>query len=352
MAMKTILVTGGAGFIGSNFLRYALDTTQHFYINVDKLTYAGNYETIASLEKVYPDRYEFWKADICDPVMMKMIIHDDFADNIDAIFHFAAESHVDRSVLGPTEFVRTNVVGTQNLLEVFRESLKRNPRPFRFMHISTDEVYGSLEHWDEPFREDTLLDPNSPYSASKAASDLLVHAYYTTYNIPAVVTRCGNNYGPYQLPEKLIPLAISRVLANQPIPLYGDGMNIREWIFVDDHVRALLSIYEGETHGFEVYNIGSGQETTNKYLLDILCDVLKERGYDPKIKYVTDRPGHDWRYAIDSTKLRRNFPWTEQYRLEEGLRETVRWYLDPHYMDWWKPLITKAHEAMRELYTK
>lgn len=350
--MKTILVTGGAGFIGTNFLRYALETTPHFYINVDKLTYAGNYETIAPLETAYPGRYEFWKADICDPVMMKMIVHDDFADNVDAIFHFAAESHVDRSVLGPTEFVRTNVVGTQNLLEVFRESLKRKPRPFRFMHISTDEVYGSLDSWGPPFTEHTLLDPCSPYSASKASSDLLVYSYYKTFGIPAVITRCGNNYGPYQLPEKLIPLAISRVVEDKPIPLYGDGGNCREWIFVDDHVRALMTIYEKETEDFEVYNIGSGEEINNRRLLEILTNTLAQYGLNSRIEYVTDRPGHDWRYAINSTKLRRRFLWTEQYRIEDGIKETVRWYLDPTNKEWWQPLVSKAQEAMRELYTK
>jgi len=321
--MKTILVTGGCGFIGSNFVRLMLarnDIEKLF--NLDLLTYAGNLE---NLKDVSGDpRYVFVRGDICDaPLVLELM------RGVDAVVHFAAESHVDRSILSSAEFIRTNVMGTNVLLSAAREAGVR-----RFVQVSTDEVYGSLGPAGY-FTEETPLAPNSPYSASKASADLLVRAYCHTFGLPAIITRCSNNYGPFQFPEKLIPLFITNLLAGKPVPVYGDGLNVRDWIFVEDHCMGIASALERGRPG-EVYNIGGGSEKTN---LDITRLLLAELGRDESfIEYVKDRPGHDRRYAIDSSKARRELGWQPRYDFASGMKRTIAWYRVNK--GWWERIKT------------
>lgn len=334
-----ILVTGGAGFIGSAVVRHIIKNTQDVVINVDKLTYAGNLESLNEVRD--SDRYYFEHADICDKVVMDRIfaIH-----KPDAVMHLAAESHVDRSITGPAAFIETNIVGTYVLLETARaywstldESAKNE---FRFHHISTDEVYGDLPHPDEVkngkalplFTEKTSYAPSSPYSASKASSDHLVRAWLRTYGLPTVVTNCSNNYGPYHFPEKLIPLVILNALEGKPLPIYGKGDQIRDWLYVEDHARALYTVVTRGKPG-ETYNIGGHNEKKNIDVVHAICDLLdeivpKEGSYREQITYVTDRPGHDRRYAIDANKISRELGWKPLETFESGIRQTVNWYLN------------------------
>ena len=316
--MKRILVTGGCGFIGSNFVRQELATYPELSIlNIDKLTYAGNPENLADIanEPALSARYQFARGDICDREFVNELL---LPGDIDAVIHFAAESHVDRSILDSGPFVQTNIVGTQVLLDACRQAGVP-----RYVQVSTDEVYGSLGD-DGKFTEETPLAPNSPYSASKTAADLLVRAYFHTFGFPAITTRCSNNYGPYQFPEKLIPLFISNASQDQPLPVYGTGLNVRDWIHVLDHCRGIDAALRRGTPG-EVYNFGGNCELTN---LDLTYSLLEALG-KPKtlIKYVTDRPGHDHRYAIDATKAQRELDWEPQVNFHDGLKQTVEWYL-------------------------
>ena len=327
--MKNLLVTGGCGFIGTVFIRYLLldSDFKGRIINVDKLTYAGNPDNLADIERSNPERYIFIKADICDPEAMAQTFK---AYDIDAVCNFAAESHVDRSIVRPDAFIKTNIEGTFNLLEISRQN---SDRLELFHHVSTDEVYGSLGS-DGFFTEDTSYRPNSPYSASKAASDHLVRAYYKTYSLPVTISNCSNNYGPYQFPEKLIPLMILNALEDRPLPVYGDGSNVRDWLFVRDHCRAVWEIMKGGARG-QTYNIGGRCELANIDTVTMVCDLLDEMV--PKadqtsrrdlISFVEDRPGHDLRYAIDCSKLERELDWSPQESFETGLRKTIQWYLD------------------------
>ncbi|MBN2318377.1 MAG: dTDP-glucose 4,6-dehydratase [Acidobacteria bacterium] len=310
--MLKLLITGGAGFIGSNFIRYVLARHPDAQVvNLDKLTYAGNLENLAGVEK--DSRYTFVQGDICDAEVVAAILD----GGIDAVVHFAAESHVDRSILKSEEFVRTNVVGTLNLLE-----LCRMKKIGRYLQISTDEVYGSLGP-ESAFTENTPLAPNSPYAASKASADLLVRSYCRTHNFPGIVTRCSNNYGPNQFPEKLIPLFISNAVNELPLPVYGDGLYVRDWIHVGDHCAAVDKVLQQGNEG-EVYNIGARQEYTN---LEVARRILRELGRDESlITFVQDRPGHDRRYAIDPTRMENELNWRPQIPFEDGLRETIEWY--------------------------
>lgn len=324
--MEKILVTGGAGFIGSNFIRYMLRDHPYHIINLDALTYCGNLENLRGVED--DPRYTFVKGSITDRKLVDGIITD-----VDAVINFAAESHVDRSIEDPGIFIRTNVLGTQTLLEASRKHGVE-----RFIQISTDEVYGSLEKGY--FTEETPLAPNSPYSASKASADLMVRAYHRTYGLPVNITRCSNNYGPYQFPEKLIPLMITNALENKPLPVYGDGLNVRDWIHVLDHCRAVdLVLHRGRAG--EVYNIGGNSERRNIEIVEL---ILRELGRDESlIRFVEDRPGHDRRYAIDASKIRNELGWKPLYSFEEGIRETIRWYIDNR--DWWENI--KSGEYLR-----
>ena len=324
--MKNILVTGGAGFIGSNFVRYMLNKYKDYKIvNLDLLTYAGNIESLNDI-KDNPN-YLFVKGDIADNKLVDKIVSE---NKTDVIINFAAESHVDRSITNPDIFVKTNVLGTQNLLEVAKKyKLKK------FFQISTDEVYGSLGKTGF-FTEKTPLSPNSPYSASKASADLLVMAYHHTFGLPVNITRCSNNYGPYQFPEKLIPLFITNALADKQVPLYGDGLNIRDWLFVEDHCSAIDTVLHKGKDG-EIYNVGGNNEKTNKYITDT---ILKYLGKDNSlIKYVADRLGHDRRYAIDATKIKEELGWQPQYKFEQAIEKTIQWYLNNK--QWWQPLKNK-----------
>ena len=327
--MQNLLVTGGCGFIGANFIRFmlALPDFQGRIINVDKLTYAGNPESLEGITAIYGDRYQFVQADICDHQRMADVF-DRYM--IDSVCHFAAESHVDRSIVGPEDLVETNVLGTFRLLELARE---REDRIIRFHHISTDEVYGSLDDTGA-FREDTPYDPSSPYSASKAGSDHLVRAYGRTYGLPITISNCSNNYGPFQLPEKLIPLMILNAFNGDPLPVYGDGRNIRDWLYVEDHCRAIWTIMNHGRPG-ETYNVGGHGEMRNMDVVHAICDLVDE--FDPNpagpkrrdlITFVTDRPGHDYRYAIDSGKIREELGWAAMESFESGLRKTILWYRD------------------------
>lgn len=327
-----ILVTGGAGFIGANFVLDWLAQSDEAVLNVDKLTYAGNLGTLRSL--VDDPKHVFARVDICDGAALAAL----FAEHKPrAVVHFAAESHVDRSIHGPADFVQTNVVGTFTLLEAARTywgSLDEARRAaFRFLHVSTDEVFGSLSATDPQFSETTSYAPNSPYSATKAGSDHLVRAYHHTYGMPTLTTNCSNNYGPYQFPEKLIPLMIANALAEKPLPVYGDGQNVRDWLYVADHCSAIREVLARGTPG-ETYNIGGWNEKKNFEVVHTLCDLLDEArpkatgSYRDQIMYVTDRPGHDRRYAIDARKLERELGWKPAETFETGLAKTVRWYLD------------------------
>ena len=329
-----ILVTGGAGFIGSALLRFLFQETDHDIVNVDKLTYAGNLESLVELSG--SKRYKFYKDDVCDADAMARI----FAESQpDLVFHLAAESHVDRSIDGPAAFIETNILGTYTLLETARQYCEKLPEKrqaeFRFHHVSTDEVFGDLEKGGF-FTETTPYAPSSPYSASKAASDHLVRAWHRTYSLPVVLTNCSNNYGPYQFPEKLIPVTILKALAGKPLPVYGDGQQIRDWLYVDDHVKALYRVATQGTLG-ETYNIGGFNEQTNLSVVEAICEYLEElvphdgsnfNAYKDLISFVTDRPGHDLRYAIDATKIKSTLDWTPIETFRSGLKKTVKWYLD------------------------
>jgi dTDP-glucose 4,6-dehydratase len=327
-----ILVTGGAGFIGANFVLDWLRGSDEPVVNVDKLTYAGNLRTLKSLQG--NGKHIFARADICDHAALHAL----FAEHQPrAVLHFAAESHVDRSIHGPADFVQTNVVGTFTLLEAARHYWRSldeaNRSAFRFLHVSTDEVYGSLSVADPQFSETTPYAPNSPYSATKAGSDHLVRAYRHTFGLPTLTTNCSNNYGPYQFPEKLIPLMITNALAGKALPVYGDGQNVRDWLFVGDHCSAIREVLARGTPG-ETYNVGGWNEKTNLEVVHTLCNMLDEArpkasgSYRDQITYVTDRPGHDRRYAIDARKLERELGWKPAETFETGLAKTVRWYLD------------------------
>ncbi|GIZ51316.1 dTDP-glucose 4,6-dehydratase [Noviherbaspirillum aridicola] len=328
----TILVTGCAGFIGSNFVHGWLAAHDEPVINLDKLTYAGN---LSNLARVQDDkRHIFVKGDIGDRELVGRLLSE---HQPRAVLNFAAESHVDRSILGPGEFIQTNVVGTFNLLEVVRAYWSELPEErkagFRFLHVSTDEVYGTLEDTDPPFAETNAYQPNSPYSASKAASDHLVRAWHHTYGLPVLTTNCSNNYGPYHFPEKLIPLVIINALNGKPLPIYGDGMQIRDWLYVEDHCSAIRRVLEAGQLG-ETYNIGGWNEKANIDVVRTLCAILDElkprddgRSYAEQITYVKDRPGHDRRYAIDARKIERELGWKPAETFETGVRKTVKWYL-------------------------
>ncbi len=325
--MKTILITGGAGFIGSHVVRGFVKKYPHYHIiNLDKLTYAGNLANLKDIEN--EPNYEFVKEDITDAEGMNAVFQ---KYSIDGVIHLAAESHVDRSISNPMEFIFTNIVGTVNLLNAARLSWKENTEQKRFYHISTDEVYGSLGETGH-FTETTAYDPRSPYSASKASSDHLVRAYFHTYKLPVVISNCSNNYGSFQFPEKLIPLSINNIRNNKPIPIYGKGENIRDWLFVEDHARAIdLIFHEGKSG--ETYNIGGNNEWTNISLIRELCKIMDRKLNRPKgtseqlITFVKDRAGHDLRYAIDSSKLQRELGWKPSLQFEDGLEKTVDWYL-------------------------
>jgi dTDP-glucose 4,6-dehydratase len=329
-----ILVTGGAGFIGANFVIDWLDGVDEAVVNVDKLTYAGNLGTLKSLHGDLS--HIFVRADICDRAAMEILLAD-YAPR--AILHFAAESHVDRSIRSPDEFVQTNMIGTFTLLEAARHYWKDLPpaeqEAFRFLHVSTDEVFGSLAPDDPPFSETSFYAPNSPYSASKASADHLVRAWHHTYGLPTLTTHCSNNYGPYQFPEKLIPLMITRALAGKPLPIYGDGQNVRDWLYVGDHCSAIREVLARGRPG-QTYNIGGWNEVTNIEVVHTLCALLDELkpkasgSYRDQITWVADRPGHDRRYAIDARKLRRELRWQPAETFASGLAKTVRWYLDHH----------------------
>lgn len=332
MGKKTIIVTGGAGFIGSNFVNAWVGKALGKVINLDKLTYAGNMENLASISQ-HPD-HVFVHADIGDRTAVKDLLdtHQPFA-----VVNFAAESHVDRSIHAPDAFIQTNVVGTFNLLEEVRAYWQALPvdaqSQFRFLHVSTDEVYGSLSASDPAFKESNTYQPNSPYSASKAASDHLVRAYHHTYGLPTLTTNCSNNYGPYHFPEKLIPLVIHNALSGKPLPIYGNGSNIRDWLYVEDHCSAIREVLARGTPG-ETYNIGGWNEKTNLEVVHTLCDILDQErpkaqgSYRDQMTFVKDRPGHDARYAIDATKIEQELGWKPEETFETGIRKTVRWYLE------------------------
>jgi dTDP-glucose 4,6-dehydratase len=332
-AADMILVTGGAGFIGSNFVLDWLATEQSPVVNLDSLTYAGNLGNLADARD--NPGHVFVKGDICDRVLVASLLQ---KHRPCAIVHFAAESHVDRSIHGPADFIQTNVTGTFSLLEEARTYWSALPEPdkknFRFLHVSTDEVYGSLSPTDPAFNEETPYRPNSPYSASKAASDHLVRAYYHTYGLPTLTTNCSNNYGPYQFPEKLIPLMILNALEGKPLPVYGDGRNVRDWLYVTDHCAAIRAVLKNGRPG-EVYNIGGRNEKTNLEVVKTVCSILDELHPDSPVtphfslvKFVTDRPGHDLRYAIDARKIEAELGWQPVESFATGIRKTVKWYLE------------------------
>jgi dTDP-glucose 4,6-dehydratase len=344
---RRLLITGGAGFIGSNFVHHWCNHYPRDRVVVlDALTYAGNLQNLASLKE--QDNFRFVRGDICDRTLIDTLLGE---ENIDTIAHFAAESHVDRSILGPDAFIQTNVVGTFTLLESFRHhwTEKGKPETYRFLHVSTDEVYGSLEPNDPPFRETTPYAPNSPYSASKAGSDHLARAYYHTYDLPTLITNCSNNYGPYHFPEKLIPLMCINILLGKPLPVYGDGQNVRDWLYVGDHCRALDRVIHRSKPG-ETYNIGGNNEAKNIDLVNLLCELMDELAPDLPVRsskklitFVKDRPGHDRRYAINATKIKQELGWTPQETLLSGLRHTIEWYLKNR--DWWQPLLSQEYQA-------
>ena len=360
----TILVTGGCGFIGSNLVRYLIESTSATVVNVDKLTYAGNLQSLADLQQ-HP-RYHFRQVDVADTPAVQQI----FAEfSPDAIMHLAAESHVDRSIDGPDEFIRTNVMGTFTLLQAARRHRETLSPPqqtaFRFLHVSTDEVYGSLGLSDPGFNETTRYDPHSPYSASKAASDHLARAWSDTFQLPVLVTNCSNNYGPYQFPEKLVPVVILRALHGEPIPVYGRGENIRDWLYVEDHVRALWMVLQRGQVG-ETYNIGGNNEQRNIDLVHQICRLMDElypaadnpalrervdangqpiRQYAQLITFVQDRPGHDLRYAIDSRKIQSELGWRPEEDFHSGFRKTVQWYLE--HRGWWQGILSGAYRLER-----
>ncbi len=356
--MQKILVTGGCGFIGSNFIRLALSRLADCrLVNLDKLTYAGNPANLADIET--DPRYRFVEGDICDAPLVEKIFAE---EGIDAVVHFAAESHVDRSIEGPAAFIQTNIVGTFTLLEAARKfwlgGAAGYPSPVprhRFLHVSTDEVYGSLGETGL-FKETTPFDPRSPYSASKASSDHLVSAYFHTYGLPALITNCSNNYGPYHFPEKLIPLIINNALNGKDLPVYGDGKNVRDWLYVVDHCSAILTVLQkGETG--QTYNIGGNNEKQNIEVVQTICDLLDEKvgllpNGEPRrslIRFVKDRPGHDRRYAIDASKIKTELGWTPSVTFEEGIRRTIDWYLD--HGEWIQSVLDGSYqEYYKQMY--
>ncbi len=338
-----ILVTGGKGFIGSAVVRHLINSTDHEVVNVDAMTYAATDGSVASVAD--DARYRFVQTDICDIAAISAVMAE---HQPDAVMHLAAESHVDRSIDGPVQFIQTNVVGTANMLEAARAAGVE-----RFHHISTDEVFGSLSMTDPAFTETTPYDPRSPYSASKAASDHLVRAWGETFELPVLITNCSNNYGPFHFPEKLIPLVTIRALAGEPLPVYGKGDNVRDWLFVEDHASALVTVVEKGEPG-ETYNVGGNEERTNLQVVETICDLVDELA-EPLasgsrrdlIEFVADRPGHDLRYAIDQSKIKRTLGWEPSVSFEEGLRRTVQWYLDNG--SWWEPLVAAKATARRGL---
>ncbi|MDB4565471.1 dTDP-glucose 4,6-dehydratase [Akkermansiaceae bacterium] len=348
-----ILVTGGAGFIGSNLIHQIMTETDHEVVNLDKLTYAGN---LVSLENVQENpRYNFERVDLCDASAVREVVERTCPD---AVMHLAAESHVDRSIDGPGEFIKTNILGTFNLLQValgYWQSLKGDTKEnFRFHHISTDEVYGSLPDNDSGFSEVTPYDPHSPYSASKASSDHLVRSWADTYGLPVLVTNCSNNYGPFQFPEKLIPVVILKCLNKEPIPVYGKGENVRDWLHVSDHCSALRAVLDKGQPG-RTYNIGGNNEMRNIDLVRLLCSILDElvplaadanvSKYEDLITHVTDRPGHDLRYAIDASRIRDELGWEPSETAESGFLKTVKWYLDNQA--WWRAILDGSYRLER-----
>src|SRR5690554_1714169 len=355
--LMKILVTGGAGFIGSAVVRYIINNTQDNVVNLDKLTYAGNLESLTEVSD--NERYVFEQVDICNRAELDRVFKQ---HQPDAVMHLAAESHVDRSIDGPAEFIQTNIVGTYNLLEAARaywsELNSDRKQSFRFHHISTDEVYGDLPHpadsvelkTDLPlFTEKTSYAPSSPYSASKASSDHLVRAWLRTYGLPTLITNCSNNYGPYHFPEKLIPLVILNALAGKPLPVYGDGSQIRDWLYVDDHARALILVAQ-QGKIADTYNIGGHNEKQNLEVVQTICDTLqdlvpKETQYRDQITFVQDRPGHDLRYAIDASKIEQELGWKPEETFETGLRKTVQWYLNNE--QWWKRVQDGSYQGER-----
>ena len=349
---KNIVVTGGAGFIGSAVIPHYIANTEHTVINVDKLTYAGNLESLG--DALNHSRHIFKQVDICDREALDQIFNE-YKPN--AVMHLAAESHVDRSIDGPAEFMNTNIIGTYTLLEAARSYWSRlkeeSKKQFRFHHISTDEVYGDLEGSDNLFTEETPYAPSSPYSASKASSDHLVRAWNRTYKFPVIITNCSNNYGPYQFPEKLIPLVILNVISGKPLPVYGRGHQVRDWLYVEDHARALARVLEGGECG-ETYNIGGLNEKTNLEVVKTLCSILDQlvpehpdgiSKYEDLITYVADRPGHDVRYAIDNTKIIQKLDWNPEETFETGIRKTVEWYLSNE--SWWKRVQDGSYQGER-----
>ncbi len=325
---KNLLVTGGSGFIGANFIRYLLEESDFSgrIINVDSLTYAGNPDNLSIVEENFPDRYQFEKVDVCDKEEVAKIFN---KYQIDSVCHFAAESHVDRSIVKPDTFIQTNIIGTFNLLEIAR-NLMDNIKLFH--HVSTDEVFGSLGR-EGFFTEETPYKPNSPYASSKASSDHLVRAYYKTYNLPITISNCSNNYGPFQFPEKMIPLMILKAIEGESLPVYGDGLHIRDWLYVRDHCTAVWMIMKSGNHG-ETYNIGGNNELENLKLVETICEILdahkKLPNHRPRkelIMFVKDRPGHDRRYAIDFSKLNNTLGWSPEESFESGIKKTIQWYL-------------------------
>lgn len=343
-----ILVTGGAGFIGSAVIRHILENTNDSVVNVDKLTYAGNLDSLISVSN--SNRYEFEQVDICDRQALDRVF---CQFQPDIVMHLAAESHVDRSIDGPADFIETNIVGTYTMLEAARHYWLKldddKKADFRFHHISTDEVYGDLEGTTDLFTEDTSYAPSSPYSASKASSDHLVRAWHRTYGLPTIITNCSNNYGPYHFPEKLIPLVILNALENKPLPIYGTGEQIRDWLYVEDHARALYKVVtEGKVN--ETYNIGGHNEKTNLEVVQAICNLLNKlepqlNDYKEQIIFVQDRPGHDKRYAIDASKIERELGWSPSETFETGLQKTVEWYLGN--LDWCKRVQDGSYQRER-----
>ena len=350
VGFRNLLVTGGCGFIGSNFIRYLMDKGDFIgrIINVDKLTYAGNPENLTDIAADCASRYIFQKVDICDTAKLEEVF---LQYDVDAVCHFAAESHVDRSIKTPGDFIQTNIIGTFNLLEIAKA---RGDKFKLFHHVSTDEVYGSLGA-EGLFREDTPYRPNSPYSASKAASDHLVRAYYKTFGLPATISNCSNNYGPYQFPEKLIPLIVLNALEGKSLPVYGDGKNVRDWLYVEDHYEAIWTIMKAGRTG-ETYNVGGNAEMENILIVQMICDIIDEikpatdgKPRSQLITFVSDRPGHDRRYAIDFDKIKAGLGWSPRESFKSGLRKTVNWYLNQN--KWVENIKTGAYQSwMKEQY--
>lgn len=355
----TVLVTGGAGFIGSNLVRWLLRNVPDLQVvNFDALTYAGNLESLIDVVEAHgPEgdgRHFFVRGDIRDQALVTPLLEGTAPEPgtgrplpaPDAVLHLAAESHVDRSIMGPAEFVSTNVQGTLTLLECTRRELAERPRPFRFVNVSTDEVYGSLAQNDPPFTEHTPLAPNSPYSASKAGADCLVRAYAETFHLPCLTTRCSNNYGPYQFPEKLIPLMITRALDDQPLPVYGDGMNVRDWLHVLDHASAIWAVCTRGDLRDQVYNIGGESEVPN---IEVVRAILRTLGKpESLLRFVQDRPGHDRRYAMNITRIRERLGWQPTYAFADGLRDTIAWYVGRSA--WWRRVQSESYRATQALY--